>query len=62
MIFALAKALQTAVSAEDFQSKMRSSFTTPLYLNPSEFAAALAQENKYWQDMFSRPEFRSLKE
>ena len=62
IIDALAKALQAGVTAEDFQSKMRNGFTTPLYLNPTEFAAALAQENKYWQGMFARPEFRSLKE
>jgi tripartite-type tricarboxylate transporter receptor subunit TctC len=62
VIAALAQALQAGVTAEDFQSKMRNGFTTPLYLNPAEFAAALAQENKYWQGMFARPEFRSLKE
>jgi tripartite-type tricarboxylate transporter receptor subunit TctC len=62
VIDALAQALQAGVTAEDFQSKMRNAFTTPLYLNPAEFAAALAQENKYWQGMFARPEFRSLKE
>jgi tripartite-type tricarboxylate transporter receptor subunit TctC len=62
IVSALAKALQTAVSAEDFQSKMRNGFTTPLYLNPAEFAAALAQEDKYWAAMFARPEFKSLKE
>ena len=62
VIDALAQALQAGVTAEDFQSKMRNAFTTPLYLNPAEFAAALVQENKYWQGMFARPEFRSLKE
>jgi len=62
VIDALTQALQAGVTAEDFQSKMRNSFTTPLYLNPAEFAAALAQEDRYWQAMFARPEFRSLKE
>lgn len=59
----LAKAVQSAVTAEEFQSKMRNSFTTPLYLNPAEFAAALAQEDKYWRTMMARPEFKAaLKE
>ena len=62
IIDALAKALQSAVTAEDFQTKMRNSFTTPLHLNPAEFAAALAQEDKYWRAMMARPEFKSLKE
>ena len=62
VIDALAKALRSAAMTEDFQSRMRSSFTTPHYLNPAEFAAALAQEDRYWQGMFARPEFKSLKE
>jgi tripartite-type tricarboxylate transporter receptor subunit TctC len=62
VIDTLAKALQASAMSEEFQSKMRSSFTTPHYLNPAEFAAALAQEDKYWRTMLARPEFKSLKE
>jgi tripartite-type tricarboxylate transporter receptor subunit TctC len=62
IINALTKALQAVVTGEEFQSKMRSGFTTPLYLNPAEFAAALAQEDKYWRAMMARPEFKALKE
>ena len=61
VVDALAKALQVSMN-EEFQSKMRGSFITPHYLNPQEFAAALDKENKYWQGMFARPEFKSLKE
>jgi tripartite-type tricarboxylate transporter receptor subunit TctC len=62
IIDALTRALQTVVMGEDFQSKMRSGFTTPHYLNPTEFGAALAQEDKYWRAMMARPEFKALKE
>lgn len=62
VIGALAKALQAVITGEDFQSRMRSSFTTPHYLNPAEFAAALALEDKYWRTMLARPEFKALKE
>ena len=62
IIDALAKAVQAVVTGEEFQSKMRSGFTSPHYLNPAEFAAALAQEDKYWRAMMARPEFKSLKE
>lgn len=62
IIEVLAKALQTAATSEDFQSRMRASFTTPHYLNPAEFAAALAQEDKYWRTMAARPEFKFLKD
>jgi tripartite-type tricarboxylate transporter receptor subunit TctC len=62
IIETLAKALQASAMSEEFQSKMRSSFTTPHYLNPAEFTAALAQEDKYWRAMLARPEFKSLKE
>ena len=62
IVDALAKALQSAAMAEDFQTRMRASFTTPHYLNPAEFGAALVQEDRYWQSMFARAEFKSLKE
>ena len=62
IIEVLAKALQTAATSEEFQSRMRASFTTPHYLNPAEFAAALAQEDKYWRALAARPEFKSLKD
>jgi tripartite-type tricarboxylate transporter receptor subunit TctC len=62
IIDALAKALQSSMKDEEFVSKMRNSYITPHYLNPREFAAELEKENKYWQAMFARPEFRSLKE
>jgi tripartite-type tricarboxylate transporter receptor subunit TctC len=61
-IDALTRALQSAALSEDFQNRMRASFTTPHYLNPAEFGAALAQEDKYWRAMIARPEFKSLKE
>ena len=59
---ALAKALQVSMRDEEFVTRMRNSFITPHYLNPAEFAAALEQESRYWQGMFARPEFRSLKD
>jgi tripartite-type tricarboxylate transporter receptor subunit TctC len=62
IIDTLSRALQVSALSEDFQSRMRASFTTPHYLNPAEFAAALAQEDKYWRAMTARPEFKSLKE
>ncbi len=58
-IDALSKALHAAVMSEDFQSRMRASFTTPHYLSPAEFGAALVQEDNYWKAMMTRPEFRA---